>query len=170
MVSGASARMRLVDFQLGSSGKNWRNFCVPAGGFREPKSADTGRVTLDASGNERTPEDIHMNGFGVWSFINSTVPGHLAALLARNGLRLEDIDLFVFHQASALTLDSLERTLRIPEGKSFRHLETVGNTVSASIPMTLARAEEEGRLRPGMWVLLSGFGVGLSVGSVLVKV
>ncbi len=170
VVSAATDRWRLVDFELWSSGRNWRKFCVPAGGFREPKGGDSGREEMDISGNRRSREDIHMDGFGVWSFINSTVPSQLETLLSRNRMGIADVDLFVFHQASALTLDSLERNLKIPHGKSFRHLETVGNTVSASIPVALARAEQEGRLTAGMRVLVSGFGVGLSAGSALIDV
>jgi 3-oxoacyl-[acyl-carrier-protein] synthase-3 len=78
--------------------------------------------------------------------------------------------MFVFHQASALTLDSLERSLKIPTGKSFRHLASVGNTVSASIPIALTKAEQEGRLTSGMRILVSGFGVGLSAGSAIIDV
>ena len=85
-------------------------------------------------------------------------------------LNIGDIDLFVFHQASALTLDSLERILKIPSGKSFRCLETIGNTVSASIPIALAMAEQAGRIVPGMRLLVAGFGVGLSAGTALIEV
>lgn len=170
VVAADSPRMRLLDFELWSSGRNWRKFCVPAGGFREPRSAASAVAAPDASGNLRSRDDIHMDGMGVWSFINATMPAQINRILERNGLGIGDVDLFVFHQASALTLDSLERNLRIPPGKSFRCLETVGNTVSASIPIALARAEAEGRLVPGMRVLLAGFGVGLSAGSALMEV
>lgn len=170
VVSSETDRMRLVDFELSSSGRNWRKFCIPAGGFRERQDLQGGRVETDASGNQRTRSDIHMDGLGVWSFISSAMPGQIRGLLTRNGLGIEDIDLFVFHQASALTLDSLERSLKIPPGKSFRYLESVGNTVSASIPIALCQAEREGRLTPGMRVLLSGFGVGLSAGTAIVEV
>jgi 3-oxoacyl-[acyl-carrier-protein] synthase-3 len=170
VVSSETIRLKLVDFELSSSGRNWRKFCVPAGGFRERKDINEGRVEIDASGNQRTREDIHMDGLGVWSFINSSMPGQINGLLSRNGLSIGDIDLFVFHQASALTLDSLERTLKIPDGKSYRNLETIGNTVSASIPIALTQANQEGRLVKGMRVLISGFGVGLSAGSAIIEV
>lgn len=170
VVSSETTRMKLVDFELSSSGRNWRKFCIPAGGFRERKDKNSGRVDIDASGNQRTREDIHMDGLGVWSFISSAMPGQIKGLLARNGMAIGDVDMFVFHQASALTLDSLERSLKIPAGKSFRHLASVGNTVSASIPIALAKAGEEGRLVSGMRILVSGFGVGLSAGSAIIDV
>jgi 3-oxoacyl-[acyl-carrier-protein] synthase-3 len=170
VVSSETTRMKLVDFELSSSGRHWRKFCIPAGGFRERRDKNSGRVEIDASGNQRTREDIHMDGMGVWSFISSSMPGQIKGLLARNGMTIGDVDMFVFHQASALTLDSLERSLKIPTGKSFRHLASVGNTVSASIPIALTKAEQEGRLTSGMRILVSGFGVGLSAGSAIIDV
>lgn len=170
VVAAGSTRLKLLDFELWSSGRNWRKFWVPVGGFRERVDASGGAIEVDSSGNSRTRDSIHMDGLGVWSFINSVVPAQVSVLLSRNRMEIGDVDLFVFHQASALTLDSLEKLLRIPAGKSFRYLERVGNTVSASIPIALAKASEEGLLAPGMRALLSGFGVGLSAASVLVDV
>lgn len=170
VVAAGSARLKLVDFELWSSGKNWRKFWVPAGGFRERKDTSEGVVEVDSSGNIHTRDSIHMDGLGVWSFINSVVPAQVHALLERHKLGIGDIDLFVFHQASALTLDSVEKLLKIPAGKSFRYLESVGNTVSASIPIALAKADDQGLLVPGMRLLIAGFGVGLSAASALVEV
>ena len=170
VVAAGSTRLKLLDFELWSSGKNWRKFWVPAGGFRERKDISDGAVEVDGSGNSRTRDSIHMDGFGIWSYVNSVVPEQIRALLTRNHLGVGDVDLFVFHQASALTLDSLEKLLKIPPGKSFRYLESVGNTVSASIPIALAKASEQGLLTPGMHLLIAGFGVGLSAASALVKV
>ena len=170
VVAAGSARLKLVDFELWSSGKNWRKFWVPSGGFRERIDTSDGVVEVDSSGNVRTRDSIHMDGLGVWSFINSVVPAQVNALLSRNHMEVRDVALFVFHQASALTLDSLEKLLKIPAGKSFRYLERVGNTVSASIPIALAQASDQGVLVPGMRILIAGFGVGLSAASALVDV
>ena len=81
---------------------------------------------------------------------------------------VEDVDLVIFHQGSALTLDYVERWLSLPPEKTFRNIASVGNTVSASIPIALRDAELAGRLVPGIRVLLVGFGVGLSWGACLV--
>jgi 3-oxoacyl-[acyl-carrier-protein] synthase-3 len=169
VVSAETTRLRLIDFELWSSGRSWRKFWVPAGGFRQPKCGESKRIEIDASGNRRTPEDIHMDGMGVWKYINSAVPEQVDSLLSRNNLTRSDVDLFVFHQASAMTLDSLERRMGIPRERSFRNLETVGNIVSASIPAALSRAIREGRIKSGMRILAAGFGVGLSAGSVLME-
>lgn len=159
----------IIDVELASAGSEYDSFYIPAGGCRRPQSAETKQLTVDRSGNETTPEDIQMNGFGVWKFISRTVPGQIKTLLNRNGLGVNDIDFFGFHQASKLTLDSLFKALEIPENKAYTNLTGIGNTVSASIPILLKDAERDGRLERGNRVLLSGFGVGLSWGSLLMK-
>jgi 3-oxoacyl-[acyl-carrier-protein] synthase-3 len=84
-------------------------------------------------------------------------------------LSTDDIKLFVFHQASKLTLDSLIKSLKINPEKAYLNLDKVGNTVSASIPIALKFAENEGKLKKGDFILISGFGVGLSWGSIILK-
>lgn len=152
----------LSSFELSSHGKQYAQFYIPAGGHRQPKSDKTTVETTDRGGNVRTPESIHMEGLGVWSFINSAVPRQINKYLKKAGLSLADIDLFMFHQASQMTLDSLIKALGIERGKVYFKLEDVGNTVSASIPMCIADAMRKGKLRAGQRVLVSGFGVGLS--------
>jgi len=159
----------VMDISLASSGKNHRSFYIPAGGCRLPRSDDTARESADEGGNVRSMNDIHMDGFAVWKFIATEVPKQIASVLARNNLTVDDIDLYVFHQASKLTLDSLTKALQIPCHKVYTNMASVGNCVSASIPIALADAAIEGRLRRGQLVLLSGFGVGLSWGTLLMR-
>ena len=135
----------LVDVAVATSGRDHRAFMVPKGS-----------------------KVLHMDGIQVLGFVQSHVPAQVGELLARNGLSVEQIDLFVFHQASRLALDSLRRTLRIPEGRMYSNLERVGNTVSASIPIALRDAVDEGRVGPGSRVVLCGFGVGMSWASAIV--
>lgn len=149
-------------FELASHGALHDKFWVPAGGARRPRSAATGVEATDRSGNVRTPEHIHMDGLGVWSFINSAAPRQIRRHVEKVGLSLDAIDLFVFHQASRMTLDSLAKALAIAPDRMFVNLAEVGNTVSASIPICIADAVRQDRLRAGHRVLLSGFGVGLS--------
>jgi 3-oxoacyl-[acyl-carrier-protein] synthase-3 len=82
---------------------------------------------------------------------------------------VDDVDLFVFHQASRIALDSLRNALKIPAEKMVDDLANTGNLVSASIPVALSRAMESGRAKSGQLVLLCGFGVGLSWGTALVE-
>ena len=135
----------LVDVAVATSGRDHRAFMVPKGS-----------------------KVLHMDGMQVLGFVQSHVPAQVSELLARNGLSVEQVDLFVFHQASRLALDSLRRALRIPEGRMYSNLERVGNTVSASIPIALRDAVDEGRVGPGSRVVLCGFGVGMSWASAIV--
>ena len=156
------------DIRCGTAGNHFDKFFIPAGGMRTERSAETARETVDRSGNVRTAEHIQMDGLGVLSFFNATVPGWVKDTLARNSLSIEDIDLFVFHQASQVALDSLRAALKIPLPKMVYDLAETGNLVSASIPVALSRALESGRAKSGQLVLLCGFGVGLSWGTALV--
>jgi 3-oxoacyl-[acyl-carrier-protein] synthase-3 len=159
----------VVASELRTHGRDFEKFYVPAGGMRAPRSDETKTETTDRSGNVRSAENIHMDGIGVWAFINSAVPEHVTSFLARQSLTLADIDLFVFHQASKLTLDSVVKALDLPSERVYVNMTEVGNLVSASIPVALRMAQDEGRARSGQRVLLCGFGVGFSYGSVLVE-
>jgi 3-oxoacyl-[acyl-carrier-protein] synthase III len=168
-VIGPSAGGRGVrHIRCGTAGRHFGKFMIPAGGMRVQRSAETARATVDRSGNVRTAEHITMDGLGVLSFFNSTVPQSVRCVLAENKLSLDDIDLFIFHQASQVALDSLVTALRIPREKMVYDLAETGNLVSASIPVALRRALDCGRAKPGQLALLCGFGVGLSWGTALV--
>lgn len=158
----AAAEDGIVDLVWGSSGKGGEKFTIPAGGLRQPASEATKVPTDDGNGNLRTLENIHMDGLGVLTFFNTRIPRQVAAILEANHMRVEDIDLFVFHQASRVVLESLTRQLKIDPSRVFSNLHRVGNLVSASIPVALKDAMDEGRAKRGDRILVSGFGVGLS--------
>lgn len=126
----------------------------------------------DGSGAEHLVVEsgvLRMEGAKVFQFTMDRVPQCVTTLLERSGQRIEDIDLFVFHQASKLVLDHAMRRLGLPEEKVFVNMEHVGNTVSASIPIALKDAVAAGRLAAGDQVMLVGFGVGYSWGACLVR-
>ena len=160
----------IIDVQCATSGKGYDKFIIPAGGCRTPKSKDTSLPHTDDSGNVRTLENIHMDGMGILAFVNSKVSQHIRNTLTHNKLTIDDIDLFIFHQASKVVLDSLTRILKIEPEKVFRNLHEVGNTVSASIPIALKDALDRGQISRGDTVLASGFGVGLSWGTAIIEI
>lgn len=159
----------IFDIELASEGREYEAFYIPSGGCKTPKSDQTKVMMVDRSGNERTLEDIHMNGFAVWKFISNTVPKQIKELLRRNKLTIDEIDFIGFHQASKLTLGSLSKALKIDPDELFTNLDRIGNTVSASIPIALKDAQTAGKVKKGDLILLSGFGVGLSWGSVIMR-
>lgn len=103
----------------------------------------------------------------VFHFTLDVVPDCINSVLSKGGKQINDIDLFVFHQANRYMLNHLRRKLGIPEEKFYIHFEDCGNTVSSTIPIALKSAQEDGRLHDGRQVMLVGFGVGLSSGAAL---
>ena len=145
-------------FVFGSDGSGGGNLIVRGGGAR-----DAGLAQADSRPR------LSMNGSQVFMFTMSAVPKLVRTLLEAGNMSLEDVDLFVFHQASAIVLENIGRQLKLPPEKLYSNLEGVGNTVSASIPIALSYASREGRLHTGQTVLLCGFGVGLSWGGTLLR-
>lgn len=170
LITTSNSTQGLIDIQCSTSGKDYDKFIIPAGGCRKPKSVETSLPVVNKSGNVRMLEDIHMDGMGILVFVNSKVPLHISSLLERNGLTIDQIDLFAFHQASKMALDSIERLLKIKPGKVFCNLKEIGNTVSASIPILLKDALDKGRVSTGDKVVLSGFGAGLSWGTAIIEI
>lgn len=131
---------------------------------------DTSAVArIDASGNERTENDLFMNGPEVFAFALREVPRTVSELLKRANLPMDVVDLFVFHQANAFLLEQLRRKIGIDPQRFVVALEDVGNTVSSTIPIALKAALKAGRLEAGMKLVLVGFGVGYSWGACVIE-
>ena len=157
-------------FDCGTDGSGVASFLVPAGGARVPVTDEIRlRETTDASGNVRSAVQIVMDGQQILTFAGVRVPESINAVLDRAGLALNDVQWFVFHQASAMVLDLLTTHLGLDPARVVRSLADTGNTVSASIPITLRSALDDDRIRPGDIVLICGFGAGLSWGSAVVR-
>ena len=86
-----------------------------------------------------------------------------------NNLSVKKIDKFYFHQASKLVLDAIGKKLNIPEDKLIINNQNIGNTVSSTIPFSLKQAYKEKKIKNNDLLVLSGFGVGLSWGSCIIK-
>ncbi|MHB8900468.1 MAG: 3-oxoacyl-ACP synthase III family protein [Thermoguttaceae bacterium] len=112
---------------------------------------------------------LRMNGPEIFAFTLKEVPASIQALLARSGKGMDQIDLFVFHQANKFMLEHLRRKLKIAPEKFVYALEDCGNTVSATIPIALCRAAERGQLGGGQGVMIVGFGVGYSWSAALLR-
>ena len=108
-----------------------------------------------------------MDGAAIFSFAIDVVPKTVKALLEKSAYAMDEIDLFIFHQANAYMLAYLRKKLRIPEERFYTCLENTGNTVSSSIPIALLEALKSGAVPKQGHLVLAGFGVGLSWGSVL---
>lgn len=174
LISGDDEVTGFNKFNLSTYGDGFDKFYIPAGGFKNPKNNLSAMEKVDSSANVNSDDYICMDGMAVWSFINSSVPPQIRSHIAAVGWSMEQIDMFIFHQGSKMTLDSLTRALNIPENKTFSNLMSVGNTVSASIPICIrdylvACKEGSKVMQLGSKICLSGFGVGLSYGTTTYK-
>lgn len=151
---------RRIHFQLGSDGRGRHCIEVAAGGTRHP-------VTPDVL--ERRLNTFAMDGRKVWEFAVETVPRVIGELLGRHDLKPKDLDLIVLHQSNLRMIEKILSSLGLSLEQTVTTVETCGNTGAASIPLTLEKAAEQGRLKPGSRVALCGFGGGLSWGAALLE-
>lgn len=150
------------EFVLGTDGSGAKSLIVPSGGFRSPRDAGTAVEEVDANACVRTREHLFMDGQAIFSFALNSVPRAINQLLERSALTPAQVDWYVYHQANKFMLENLATFSKIPAAKMVYHLETVGNTVSASIPLAIDSYVQSGRIQPGQTLVLAGFGVGLS--------
>jgi 3-oxoacyl-[acyl-carrier-protein] synthase-3 len=149
-----------LGFELGADGAGGIDLLLPAGGSRQPASADT-----VAQGQHY----VHMNGRQVYRFATRVLVSSAETILTRCGLSVEDIDVYVPHQANVRIIDHAVAKLGIPEDRVVVNVDRYGNTSSASIPLALADAVDGGRVQRGDTVLMTGMGAGLTWGSAIMK-
>ena len=133
---------------------------VPAGGSKLPASPDTVLRNLHT---------IQMDGREVFRFAARVVDKATREVVEQAGLTLDDIALFVPHQANVRIIQAAARALEVSEDRIFVNLEKYGNTSSASVPLALCEAAEQGRMQPGQHIVLIGFGAGLAWAAAVVQ-
>lgn len=164
----ASEVDRIGPFDFGTDGSGAAQLIIEAGGAACPRTAETAVEVTNRFGNSRSKNDLFMDGPSVLDFALREEPEALGRLLDQAGLTFDTVDLVVFHQATQMMLERLRDALGIDHDKFVIALEDKGNTASSTIPIALAECVASGRLKPGMKVLISGFGVGLSWGSTII--
>jgi 3-oxoacyl-[acyl-carrier-protein] synthase III len=143
-----------LGFELGADGGGGLNLWLPGSGsraFEDPESF------------------VKMNGREVFKFATRVMVSSADAILTECGKTVEDIDVYVPHQANVRIIDHAAKKLGFPEEKTIVNVHKYGNTSSGSIPLALADAADDGRLEPGKLVLLTGMGAGLTWGSALIE-
>ncbi len=159
---------KIGKFVFGNDGSGIKNLLVERGSTRSPIDMDYINEYADEPQNLAHGR-MSMNGLEITRFSLDKVPDLLNKTLEKNEVSFDEIDLFVFHQASSIILKSLKRKCKIPDEKFYVYLEEVGNTVSCSIPIALFHAELEGKLKRGDRIMLLGFGVGYSWGGTILE-
>jgi 3-oxoacyl-[acyl-carrier-protein] synthase-3 len=143
-----------LGFELGADGGGGANLWLPGSGSRRFDEPD---------------KFVKMNGREVFKFATRVMVSSADAILGECGLAIEDVDVYVPHQANVRIIDHAVRKLGVPEGRTVVNVDRYGNTSSGSIPLALADAADDGRLKPGKLVLLTGMGAGLTWGSALIR-
>jgi 3-oxoacyl-[acyl-carrier-protein] synthase-3 len=147
----------IAGFELGADGSGGLDLCVPAGGSRQPISSEALEDEL---------QFIKMNGAEVFRFATRVMVSSAEELLHVCGATIDDVDLYVPHQANKRIVDHAVKNLGLDPEKVLTNIDRYGNTSSASIPICLAEAQSAGRLEEGTRVLMSAVGAGLTWGSV----
>jgi 3-oxoacyl-[acyl-carrier-protein] synthase-3 len=143
-----------LGFELGADGGGGEHLWLPGSGSRHFDEPDV---------------LVKMNGREVFKFATRVLVSSAEAILAQCGRTMDDVDVYVPHQANKRIIDHAVAKLGVAPEKTVVNVERFGNTSSGSIPLALADAREDGRLRDGALVLMTGMGAGLTWGSALVE-
>ena len=154
-----------ISFALYSDGSGAGDLIIPAGGSRQPRSADTAVASADHHGNLRSADNIYMNGAEIMGFAVEAVPKLLDRVLALAGWPKESVGLYALHQANKFMLNNLAKLSRLPKGTVPVGMARTGNAGPASIPLLLAVKREEFPAERRARSVFCGFGVGLSWGA-----
>jgi 3-oxoacyl-[acyl-carrier-protein] synthase III len=143
-----------LGFELGADGGGGASLWLPGSGSRK---------------FEEPERFVKMNGREVFKFATRVMVSSADAILDECGKTVDDVDVYVPHQANVRIIDHAVRKLGVPLEKTVINVDRYGNTSSGSIPLALADAADDGRLEPGKLVLLTGMGAGLTWGSALIE-
>jgi 3-oxoacyl-[acyl-carrier-protein] synthase III len=139
---------------LGADGSGGEHLWLPGSGSRIFDDADN---------------HVKMNGREVFKFATRILVQSAENVLSRAGFTIDDVDLYIPHQANVRIIDHATKKLGIPSDRVVINVDRYGNTSSGSIPLALADAQRDGRLQPGKLVLMTGMGAGLTWGSALMR-
>ena len=143
---------------LAADGSGACELIVPAGGSRKAATAET---------IENREVYLKMNGREVFKFAVKAFPESVENVLTQQNLTADDIDIFIPHQANVRIIEAIAKRFKQPLDKFFVNLHKYGNTSGASIPIALDEASKEGRFKRGDKIVATGFGGGLTYGSIL---
>ena len=149
----------VLAFELGSDGEGAEHLKINMGVANPP--------SLNVI--EHRQQFIRMNGREVFKFATRTLARSAAEAIGRSGLSIDDIDLFIPHQANERIIEVAAKQLGISMDKVFVNIDRYGNTSAASIPIALTEALEQGRCKEGDKIVLVGFGAGLTWASAVVQ-
>jgi len=143
----------VLSAELGSEGKDWDALIVPGGGSARPFREET---------LAKREQYLRMDGRRVFKFATRAMTDSTLRVVRQSGLSWDDIELIIPHQANARIIDLAVRRLKVDPAKVMVNLDRYGNTSTASIPLALCEAVDQGRIRSGDHIVMVGFGAGLT--------
>ncbi|MFN5767865.1 MAG: ketoacyl-ACP synthase III [Pirellulaceae bacterium] len=152
----ASEQQSLGGFQFGTDGSGADTLLVAEGGARPLKDA------IQPRGRKRWASRLYMDGASLMTFTVDAIPQLVDQVLRSAGRTLEDIDWLLFHQATSKMLKLLQEKMEVDDRRLPIRLQSMGNTVSSTLPILIRQLRQSGELKEGMESLLIGFGVGWS--------
>jgi len=155
------------EFSLGTDGSGADNLIVKTGASR--KKEPTGKFVEDEEGHIWYDDYLYMNGGNIFNFTLEAVPVMMKEILEKNKLEKDQIDYYVFHQANKFMLNTIRKVCVLPKDKFYVNLASTGNTVSSTVLIGLKECMDNGTIKDGDKVMISGFGVGLSWGGTVLK-
>ncbi len=150
----------VIDLELHTDGRQAKNLDIPGGGSLHPASENSVREGLHT---------VHMNGRQIFTHAVRNMSAASMTLLERNGYSASDVTTVIAHQANIRILEGVSHRTTIPLERFFINIQKYGNTSSASIPIAMSEALEEGRIKAGDLLLLTALGAGVSWASALVR-
>jgi 3-oxoacyl-[acyl-carrier-protein] synthase-3 len=147
-------------YELGADGAGCELIMLPAGGSARPASEETVRAG---------DHYVHMVGNQVFKFATLTLGACAERVAAKAGWTLDEIDLFIPHQANVRIIEAAQKRLGMPADKIFINVQRYGNTSSASVPLAMVEAIEAGLVRKDQNIVMVAFGVGLTWAGVAMK-
>ncbi|MGB3591803.1 MAG: ketoacyl-ACP synthase III [Nonlabens sp.] len=164
LISSSESNHEYGKFIFGTDGSKYQALIVEKGaGQNLNHSPDAASKMVDRD------YMLSMDGIGILNFTMEVVPELVNNVLNKNNLKLEDVDLCIFHQPNKFILEQLRKKIGIDENKFIIHIEDTGNTVSSTIPIALAESLNNGKAKRGMKIMLIAFGVGLSWAGTVIK-
>ena len=154
------AETGILDSILRGDGSGGKFLFMPGGGSRHPASKDT---------VEKGLHFVHQDGRSVYKFAVTYMADVSTEILARNGIKADELKLFIPHQANLRIISSTAERLGLREDQVVVNIDRFANTTAATIPICLSESYESGRLKKGDTVLLASFGAGFTWGSILLK-
>lgn len=161
--TGSPTQSRVLSTHLHADGAHAKELWLPAPGMA------LGAERLTSAMLEEGLHYPKMNGKKVFTHAVRRMGEVLGECLAANGVTLEQVDLFLFHQANLRINEMLASELKIPAEKVFNTIQKYGNTTAATLPIGMAEAEKAGKLKKGMLVASAAFGSGFTWASALYR-